>query len=83
MASDTTLQLGKNTVRIALRADNPAFPQYLFFSPSGALIGKQFSCPTLSDCQWLERDAGYCAAAKWKKRELRGAAALRARATST
>ncbi len=37
-----------------LRIDNPAFPQYLVYVGQN-LIGKQFSVPTISDCEWLER----------------------------
>lgn len=50
--SDTSL--GKFTVRVGLRTDNPLFPVYLVFL-GAKLIGKQFSVPTISDCEWLER----------------------------
>ncbi len=46
--------LGKYTIVIATRPDNPAFPVYRVFIGL-RLIGKQFSVPTESDCQWLER----------------------------
>lgn len=48
------MTLGKYTVVIAMRQDNPAFPCYRI-SIGVHLIGKQFSVPTLSDCEWLER----------------------------
>ena len=50
----TTFQLGPYTVRIGLRADNPAFARYLVFKRD-RLVGKQFSRPCLSDCEWLEQ----------------------------
>ena len=49
--------LGKYIVRIALRRDNPAFPQYQIFSGSD-LVGMQFSMPCLSDCEWHDRQRG-------------------------
>lgn len=48
------MTLGKFTVIIAMRQDNPAFPCYRVFIGE-RLIGKQFSVPSISDCQWLER----------------------------
>lgn len=48
------MTLGKYTVVIAIRQDNPAFPCYRVFVGE-RLIGKQFSVPSISDCQWLER----------------------------
>lgn len=52
--SDTSFELGPYIVRIGLRHDNPAFPVYLVFRGE-RLIGKHFSRPGLSDCEWLER----------------------------
>lgn len=49
-------QVGRYTVRQQPHFDNPAFPQYLVFLKD-RLIGKQFSVPSESDCQWLERQA--------------------------
>ncbi len=46
--------LGKFSVVIRIRLDNPAFPQYLVYDGQ-FLVGKQFSVPTLSDCEWLAR----------------------------
>ena len=49
----TTFSLGPYVVRIALRQDNPAFARYLVFR-KGRIVGRQFSRPSLPDCQWLE-----------------------------
>ena len=49
--------LGKYTVRIRLRPDNPAFVRYQIFIGQ-RFIGNQFSFPGVSDCEWLERNAG-------------------------
>lgn len=51
--SSNTLTVGRFTVRIGLRPDNPAFPVYRVFL-GARLIGKQFSIPSESDCRWLE-----------------------------
>lgn len=48
------MTLGKYTVRLGLRADNPAWPVFLVFV-GDVLIGKSFSSVDLSACQWLER----------------------------
>lgn len=53
----TTYQAGPYTVRIALRHDNPAFAKYLIFR-GDALVAKQFSRPSESDCRWLEQNEG-------------------------
>ena len=50
-----TFTLGAYTVQIGIRADNPAFPIYRIFRGK-AFIGKQFSRPCETDCQWLERE---------------------------
>lgn len=49
-----TFQLGAYTVRQRPRIDSPGWAQYLVFL-GGVLIGKSFSMPALSDCEWLER----------------------------
>jgi hypothetical protein len=49
-------EIGRFRIQIRIRVDNPAFPQYLIYCGM-QLIGKQFSVPTLSDCEWLERQA--------------------------
>lgn len=62
--SAPTFDLGPYTVRLGLRPDNPAFPAYLVFR-GDRLIGRQFSCPSESDCQRIERersDAEPCSA---------------------
>lgn len=51
-----SFQLGKYTVHPCLRADNPAFPIFRIFIGQ-KFIGNQFSMPSESDCQWLERQA--------------------------
>lgn len=63
MSDSATFELGKFTVRIGLRRDNPAFPVYLVFH-GDRLVGKHFSRPGLSDCQWLERTNGEVYATK-------------------
>jgi len=50
-------ELGKYTVRAGLRPDNPLFPVYIIFKGK-RLIGRQFSVPSLTDCEWLERTGG-------------------------
>ena len=54
--SDNAVHLGCYTVRQALRPDNPAFPIYLVYAGE-RLIGRQFSVPSITDCEWLERNA--------------------------
>lgn len=49
-----TFILGKYTVRLGLRRDNPAFPLYLVFL-GHVLIGKSFSRVDEDACRWLER----------------------------
>jgi hypothetical protein len=49
-----TFMLGVYTVQQRPRFDSPGWGQYLVFL-KGVLIGKCFSCPCESDCQWLER----------------------------
>ena len=50
-----TFELGPYTVRLGLRADNPAFPVHIIMRGE-KLIGKQFSRPCLDDCRALERE---------------------------
>lgn len=68
MANNTnnSFHLGPYTVQIGLRPDNPAFPTYLVFRGE-QLVGKQFSRPCLSDCEWLERTRGqiYATVSRW------------------
>lgn len=52
-----SFQLGRFTVHLALRPDNPAFPAYRIFI-GAKFIGKQFSRPCITDCEWLERENG-------------------------
>lgn len=54
------MTLGKYTILQTLRRDNPAFALYLICVGERE-IGRQFSMPCLSDCQWLEsqKDAAH------------------------
>lgn len=78
----STITFGRFTVRIGLRPDNPAFPVYLVFV-KGKLIGKSFSVPDRSACEWLERQNAldrvtYAeSSAQPKTQALRGVALLR------
>jgi len=56
------MQIGKYTVRCALRFDNPAWPKYLIFHGE-KLLGAQFSMPNISDCRWHEHRRGQFATA--------------------
>lgn len=49
-----TFVLGKYTVRLGLRRDNPAFPIFLVYL-GHVLIGKSFSRVDEDACRWLER----------------------------
>lgn len=54
-------------VQIRLRADNPAFPAYVVMH-RGLEIGRQYSVPSLSDCEWIRRThtTSYaCGSAEW------------------
>ncbi len=63
--SDNAFVLGPYIVRICIRADNPAFPVYAVFR-GPKFIGKQFSRPCETDCQWLERSQGeYATESHW------------------
>ena len=63
--------IGRFTIRVGLRADNPAFPVYIVMV-NGHVIGKQFSVPCLSDCEWLERNHGvYAVKSTWCDRSSR------------
>lgn len=53
----STIILGPYTLRIGIRIDNPAFPSYLVYRGT-TFIGKQFSMPSQSDCEWLESNSG-------------------------
>ena len=49
--------VGRFTVQQRPRFDNPAFAVYIVFLGE-RLIGKQFSRPSRSDCEWLRRTNG-------------------------
>ncbi len=53
MKPGDTFQLGKYTIRLGLRADNPAFPVFKVFI-GNILIGKSFSRVDEDACRWLE-----------------------------
>lgn len=57
--TEDSFELGPYTVRIAVRPDNPLWPQYLVFL-AGVLIGRHFSRPDRGCCDWLaaQRAAG-------------------------
>lgn len=57
IASTSTFTLGRFTVHVRPRFDNPAWAVYVVFLGE-RLVGKQFSIPSLSDCQWLLRTGG-------------------------
>lgn len=54
IAEECTFKIGKYTVRQAVRPDNPYWPRYIVFKGT-RLVGQQFSRPSESDCEWLER----------------------------
>lgn len=47
--------LGRFVIRQQPHFDNPAFAQFLVFLGT-TLIGKQFSAPSISDCERIERE---------------------------
>lgn len=51
---DETFQLGEFTVRVRMRQDNPAFPQYVIYR-SDEFVGRSFSRPSIDDARWLLR----------------------------
>lgn len=65
-----TARLGPYTVREGLRRDNPGWPVYLVYKGE-RLIGRQFSRPSLSDCEWLDRERVVYALAEQSKRDFR------------
>lgn len=64
------MKLGPYTVVEGLRRDNPAWPVYLVYK-GGALIGRQFSKPCLSDCEWLDRERVVYALAEQSRSDFR------------
>ena len=69
--------LGPYTVRIRVRPDNPAFGAYVVMRGE-EFIGRSFSRPSLSDCDWLAREncqgTLYASVTVWKEPKLRGRA---------
>jgi hypothetical protein len=55
IAETLVFKIGKYTVRRQARPDNPAWPCYWVFIDGDVVIGKSFSVPDLSCCEWLER----------------------------
>lgn len=47
-------ELGKYTIQERPRQDNPAWAVYIVILRE-KVIGKQFSVPSMSDCEWLSR----------------------------
>lgn len=54
IAETRSFEVGPYKVQQQPRFDNPYWPVYLV-TRGDRLIGKSFSIPTLSDCEWLER----------------------------
>ena len=55
--SSTIFDVGPFTVTVGVRPDNPSFACYIICRGT-KLIGKQFSYPSLTDCQWFEKQKG-------------------------
>lgn len=53
------MTFGKYTVKLGLRADNPAFPVYIVYA-GGKEIGRSFSMPDRGCCEWLHRQKHGC-----------------------
>lgn len=64
------MKIGPYTVVEGLRRDNPAWPVYLVYK-GDALVGRQFSKPCLSDCEWLDRERVVYALAEQSKNDFR------------
>ena len=56
VATTSSFVVGKYTVQQRPRFDNPAFAVFIIFL-GAKLIGKQFSMPSVSDCDALKRAA--------------------------
>ncbi len=54
MKPGDSFRLGKYTVRLGMRRDNPAFPVFEVFI-GHVMIGKSFSRVDEGACRWLER----------------------------
>lgn len=54
IAETQTYELDRYTIVKRPRHDNPGWAQYLVYLGE-KLIGKQFSIPSITDCQWLAR----------------------------
>lgn len=54
IVSPSTFTLGRFTVHVRPRFDSPGWAVYIVYLGE-RLIGKQFSRPNISDCQWLAR----------------------------
>lgn len=70
MTIGEAMQLGPYTVLCTLRHDNPYWPRYLIFLGE-KLVGKQFSIPCRSDCEWHERRKGEYAKAEESRQEFK------------
>ena len=56
VATTSSFTVGRYTVQQRPRFDNPAFAVFIIFL-GAKLIGKQFSMPSVSDCDTLKRQA--------------------------
>lgn len=65
------MTLGKYTIRIGLRPDNPAFPKYIILVGE-KIVGVQFSMPSITDCQWHEHQRGVYAKAEQSEDDYKG-----------
>lgn len=62
MIAETKIwELGVYTVREQPRPDNPFWPVYIVMLKA-SIIGRMFSRPALSDCEWLKHQGGAYAA---------------------
>ena len=70
-AENMTFDIGPFKVHQRPRFDNPAFAVYIVMLGT-MLIGKSFSRPDLSCCEWLQRTNGVYASSSANLKELTG-----------
>lgn len=63
IADSFIYELGEYTIRKQPLALNPAFSTHLIFF-KGVLVGRQFSVPCISDCNWYRATRGVYAQPK-------------------
>lgn len=61
IVDNKTFHRGKYTVHQRQRFDNPAWPLYII-RHGERIVGRQFSYPSESDCEWLDRERAIYAA---------------------